>query len=162
MVDKNKYCWAYGSAKEDSPMCDLPGFECCRSKLLRHVSFVDCPGHDIIIATMLNGAAIMDGALSLMQPLTSENLAAAAIMRLQHIIILQNKIDLVLEDVAISQNEAIQKFIQGYQENPSQGSRIKIWEIFSKIQVFKSRFWSNYGPALHGADTGFQEHTPAQ
>ncbi|XP_060186032.1 eukaryotic translation initiation factor 2 subunit gamma-like isoform X5 [Lycium barbarum] len=112
MVDKNKYCWAYGSAKEDSPMCDLPGFECCRSKLLRHVSFVDCPGHDIIIATMLNGAAIMDGALSLMQPLTSENLAAAAIMRLQHIIILQNKIDLVLEDVAISQNEAIQKFIQ--------------------------------------------------
>ncbi|XP_060186031.1 eukaryotic translation initiation factor 2 subunit gamma-like isoform X4 [Lycium barbarum] len=94
-------------------MCDLPGFECCRSKLLRHVSFVDCPGHDIIIATMLNGAAIMDGALSLMQPLTSENLAAAAIMRLQHIIILQNKIDLVLEDVAISQNEAIQKFIQG-------------------------------------------------
>ncbi|XP_059309686.1 uncharacterized protein LOC132060779 [Lycium ferocissimum] len=65
MVDKNKYCWAYGSAKEDSPMCDLPGFECCRSKLLRHVSFVDYPGHDIIIATMLNGAAIMDGALSL-------------------------------------------------------------------------------------------------
>lgn len=29
----------------------------------RHVSFVDCPGHDILMATMLNGAAVMDAAL---------------------------------------------------------------------------------------------------
>jgi len=36
-------CRAYGSGKEDSPMCDVPGFENCRMKLLRHVSFVDCP-----------------------------------------------------------------------------------------------------------------------
>lgn len=34
---------AYGSGKEDSPMCDVPGFENSRMKLLRHVSFVDCP-----------------------------------------------------------------------------------------------------------------------
>jgi len=27
--------------------------------LQRHVSFVDCPGHDILMATMLNGAAVM-------------------------------------------------------------------------------------------------------
>jgi translation elongation factor EF-1alpha len=32
---------------------------------LRHVSFVDCPGHDILMATMLNGAAVMDAALLL-------------------------------------------------------------------------------------------------
>ncbi|KAL2459659.1 Protein-synthesizing GTPase [Forsythia ovata] len=111
---------AYGSGKEDSPMCDVPGFENCRMKLLRHVSFVDCPGHDILMATMLNGAAIMDGALLLIaanescpQPQTSEHLAAVEIMRLQHIIILQNKVDLVQENVAINQHEAIQKFIQG-------------------------------------------------
>jgi translation initiation factor 2 subunit 3 len=30
-----------------------------------HVSFVDCPGHDILMATMLNGAAVMDAALLL-------------------------------------------------------------------------------------------------
>jgi len=29
------------------------------------VSFVDCPGHDILMATMLNGAAVMDAALLL-------------------------------------------------------------------------------------------------
>nr|QCP57270.1 eukaryotic translation initiation factor 2 subunit gamma-like protein [Mangifera indica] len=111
---------AYGSGKEDSPMCDVPGYENYRMKLLRHVSFVDCPGHDILMATMLNGAAIMDGALLLIaanescpQPQTSEHLAAVEIMRLQHIIILQNKVDLIQENVAINQHEAIQKFIQG-------------------------------------------------
>ena len=36
-------CRAYGSGKEDSPLCDVPGFENTRMKLLRHVSFVDCP-----------------------------------------------------------------------------------------------------------------------
>lgn len=35
---------------------------CCHC---RHVSFVDCPGHDILMATMLNGAAVMDAALLL-------------------------------------------------------------------------------------------------
>ncbi|CAN0829966.1 Eukaryotic translation initiation factor 2 subunit 3 [Linum grandiflorum] len=111
---------AYGSGKEDSPMCDVPGFENAKMKLLRHVSFVDCPGHDILMATMLNGAAIMDGALLLIaanescpQPQTSEHLAAVEIMRLKHIIIVQNKVDLVQENVAINQHEAIQKFIQG-------------------------------------------------
>ncbi|KAF9689552.1 hypothetical protein SADUNF_Sadunf01G0104000 [Salix dunnii] len=111
---------AYGSGKEDNPMCDVEGFQNCRMNLLRHVSFVDCPGHDILMATMLNGAAIMDGALLLIaanescpQPQTSEHLAAVEIMRLQHIIILQNKVDLIQENAAINQHEAIQKFIQG-------------------------------------------------
>ncbi|KAF2290761.1 hypothetical protein GH714_015343 [Hevea brasiliensis] len=47
------------------------------------------------------------------QPQTSEHLAAVEIMRLQHIIILQNKVDLIQENVAINQHEAVQKFIQG-------------------------------------------------
>lgn len=34
---------AYGSGKEDAPQCDVPGFENSKMKLLRHVSFVDCP-----------------------------------------------------------------------------------------------------------------------
>ncbi|KQJ82513.1 hypothetical protein BRADI_5g09350v3 [Brachypodium distachyon] len=76
-------------------------------------------GHDLLMATMLNGAAIMDGALLLIaanescpQPRTSEHLAAVEIMRLQHLIILQNKIDLIQESAAMNQHEAIQKFIQ--------------------------------------------------
>ncbi|KAK9794351.1 hypothetical protein WJX73_010303 [Symbiochloris irregularis] len=111
---------AYGSSKEDEPQCDVPGFEGDKMELLRHVSFVDCPGHDILMATMLNGAAVMDGALLLIaanetcpQPQTSEHLAAIEIMRLKHILILQNKIDLISEIVATNQHDDIKKFIQG-------------------------------------------------
>ncbi|KAK4523189.1 hypothetical protein GAYE_PCTG44G1081 [Galdieria yellowstonensis] len=110
---------AYSSNKEDEPPCERPG---CggRMKLLRHVSFVDCPGHDILMATMLNGAAVMDAALLLIagnetcpQPQTSEHLAAVEIMKLRNIIILQNKIDLVKESAAEAQYQEIQNFIQG-------------------------------------------------
>lgn len=110
---------SYGSSKEDWPPCEVDG---CghKMKLERHVSFVDCPGHDILMATMLNGAAVMDAALLLIagnemcpQPQTSEHLAAIEIMKLQHILILQNKIDLVTKADAIEQEKTIRKFVQG-------------------------------------------------
>jgi len=109
---------SFGSSKEDRPLCE----ECNNQPmdLKRHVSFVDCPGHDILMATMLNGAAVMDGALLLIaanescpQPQTSEHLAAVEIMRLKHIIILQNKIDLITESAGMNQYDGIQRFIQG-------------------------------------------------
>ena len=87
--------------------------------LKRHISFVDCPGHDILMATMLNGAAVMDGAMLLVaanescpQPQTSEHLAAVEIMRLQHLIILQNKIDLVTQPQAKQQYHDIKEFVK--------------------------------------------------
>jgi translation initiation factor 2 subunit 3 len=92
----------------------------CWMKLVRHVSFVDCPGHDILMATMLNGAAVMDAAMLLIsgnescpQPQTSEHLAAVEIMKLKNIIILQNKIDLVKEAEAAAQYEEIKAFVKG-------------------------------------------------
>jgi len=82
---------AYGSGKEDNPLCDVVGFKNTRMKLLRHVSFVDCPGHDILMATMLNGSTIMDGVLLLIvgneicpQPQTFENLATMEIIYGNH------------------------------------------------------------------------------
>ena len=46
---------------------DSENGEVCEAELelVRHVSFVDCPGHDILMATMLTGAAVMDAALLL-------------------------------------------------------------------------------------------------
>ena len=85
-----------------------------------HLSFVDCPGHDILMATMLTGAAVMDAALLLVagnetcpQPQTSEHLAAVEIMKLKHLIILQNKIDLVPESSAEKQYNQIKDFVKG-------------------------------------------------
>uniref|UniRef100_A0A1I8GYE7 protein-synthesizing GTPase n=1 Tax=Macrostomum lignano TaxID=282301 RepID=A0A1I8GYE7_9PLAT len=108
-----------GSAHPDDFPCDRPGCS-GRFRVQRHVSFVDCPGHDILMATMLNGAAVMDAALLLIagneacpQPQTSEHLAAVEIMRLRHLLILQNKIDLIKEQEAQNQYEAILDFIKG-------------------------------------------------
>lgn len=43
------WCYkAYGSSKEDAPPCDVPGFEGTKMELLRHVSFVDCPGECLV------------------------------------------------------------------------------------------------------------------
>lgn len=110
---------SYGSGKEINPKCERPGCE-GRYNLVRHVSFVDCPGHDILMSTMLSGAAVMDAALLLVacnescpQPQTSEHLAAIEIMKLQHVIILQNKVDLMKEESALEHHKSILKFIRG-------------------------------------------------
>ena len=47
------------------------------------------------------------------QPQTSEHLAAIEIMKLKHMIILQNKIDLVKETQAKEQYEQILAFVKG-------------------------------------------------
>mmetsp|Transcript_26049 Transcript_26049/g.32511 ORF Transcript_26049/g.32511 Transcript_26049/m.32511 type:complete len:376 (-) Transcript_26049:547-1674(-) len=110
---------SFNSAKPDTVEC----VKCSAPLILtRHVSFVDCPGHDALMATMLAGAAVMDAALLLVagdqpypQPQTREHLIAVDIMRLEHIIVLQNKIDLVIKDkVAVTkQQEEIKKSLSG-------------------------------------------------
>jgi translation initiation factor 2 subunit 3 len=72
------------------------------------------------MATMLNGAAVMDAALLLIagnetcpQPQTSEHLAAVEIMKLKHIIILQNKVDLIREQAAAEHHKSIMAFVKG-------------------------------------------------
>lgn len=110
---------SFKSDKEINPKCQRPG---CpgRYALVRHVSFVDCPGHDILMSTMLSGAAVMDAALLLIagnescpQPQTSEHLAAIEIMKLKHVVILQNKVDLMREESALEHEKSILKFIRG-------------------------------------------------
>ncbi|CDS37644.1 eukaryotic translation initiation [Echinococcus multilocularis] len=110
---------SFGSASPD--IIDCPREDCTgKLRLMRHISFVDCPGHDILMATMLNGAAVMDAAILLIasnepcpQPQTSEHLAAVEIMHLDTILILQNKIDLVKEAAARDQYDQIVNFVKG-------------------------------------------------
>ncbi|KAL7753298.1 eukaryotic translation initiation factor 2 subunit gamma [Sorochytrium milnesiophthora] len=110
---------SYKSNKPDTFPCERQECE-GTMRLVRHVSFVDCPGHDILMATMLNGAAVMDAAMLLIasnetcpQPQTSEHLAAIEIMKLKHILILQNKVDLITETAAQEQYQQILNFVQG-------------------------------------------------
>src|SRR3989338_8493875 len=91
-----------------------------KTKPLRKVSFVDAPGHESLMATMLAGATIMDGALLLVaanelctQPQTREHLMALQIIGIKNLIIVQNKIDLVSEEGALENHSQIKKFLKG-------------------------------------------------
>lgn len=122
---KPKCFKSFDSKKDDEVECDNQvGEEFCGQKmeLVRHVSFVDCPGHEILMAKMLTGAAVMDAAILLIagdkpcpQPQTSEHLAAVDIMQLNHIIILQNKVDLIFdrEGAAQTNHKQIVEFVRG-------------------------------------------------
>ncbi len=96
--------------------------EHCGSKTeeLRTVSFVDSPGHEALMATMLSGAAIMDGAVLLIaatepcpQPQTREHLMALDIVGIEKTVIAQNKIDLVSREEAIEHYGQIKEFVKG-------------------------------------------------
>jgi translation initiation factor 2 subunit 3 len=87
---------------------------------VRAISFVDAPGHEALMATMLSGAAIMDGAILVIaadepcpQPQTREHLAAAEVSGIKNIIIVQNKIDIVDEKRARKSYEEIKAFVKG-------------------------------------------------
>ena len=85
----------------------------------RYISFVDAPGHEMLMATMLSGAAIIDAAILVIaanegiRPQTREHLIALQTKNIKQIIIVQNKIDLVDKEKAKKNYEDIKKFIKG-------------------------------------------------
>ena len=88
--------------------------------LQRVVSFVDAPGHETLMAVMISGASIMDGALLLVaatekcpQPQTREHLAALEIAGIENIVIVQNKIDIVSRERALESFNEIKEFVNG-------------------------------------------------
>ena len=54
---------AYGSGKEDSPLCDAPGCEKSKMTLIRHVSFVDCPVSNELLNLVLNVTFMVFGVI---------------------------------------------------------------------------------------------------
>lgn len=90
------------------------------SELQRVVSFVDAPGHETLMAIMITGASIMDGAMLMVaanetcpQPQTREHLMALEIAGIKNIVIVQNKIDLVTKERAMESYTEIKEFLEG-------------------------------------------------
>ena len=89
-----------------------------KAKFSRMVSFVDAPGHESLMATMLSGAAIIDGALLLIsateecpQPQTREHLMTLQIIGIKNIVVIQNKIDAVSKEEALKNYKQIKDFL---------------------------------------------------
>ncbi|MBI2145588.1 translation initiation factor IF-2 subunit gamma [Candidatus Woesearchaeota archaeon] len=133
------------------PQCFTTAEKCgsCgeKTELVRRLSFVDAPGHESLMATMLSGAAIMDGALLLIaanekcpQPQTREHLVALQIVGIKKLVIVQNKIDLVSQEEALENYKQIREFVKGtdYENSPivpiSAQRRINIDALIGAIQ----------------------------
>jgi translation initiation factor 2 subunit 3 len=94
--------------------CDSP------MEFVRTISFVDAPGHEALMATMLSGAAVMDGGILVIaadetcpQPQTREHLAAIEIVGIKNVVIVQNKIDVVSKERTLKNYHEIASFIKG-------------------------------------------------
>jgi translation initiation factor 2 subunit 3 len=86
---------------------------------IRYISFIDAPGHEMLMATMLSGAAIIDAAILVIaanegiKPQTREHFIALQAKNIKEIIIVQNKIDLVSREEAIKNYRDIKEFVKG-------------------------------------------------
>jgi translation initiation factor 2 subunit 3 len=90
-----------------------------KGKPVRYVSFVDAPGHEMLMATMLSGAAIMDASILVVaanegiKPQTREHLVALKAKGIKNILVVQNKIDLVRKEKALENYNEIKQFVKG-------------------------------------------------
>jgi translation initiation factor 2 subunit 3 len=88
--------------------------------LVKHISFIDCPGHYTLMNTMLNGAAVMDSAILIESVAndpypaqqTMEHLAAIEISGLQCYFACLNKLDLAKRDIAKSKLHSLQEYLK--------------------------------------------------
>ncbi len=105
-------------AYSPEPVCECkPG---ATPVLRRRISYVDAPGHEILMATMLSGAALMDAALLVIaanepcpQPQTLEHFVALEIIGVRNVIVVQNKVDVVSRERALESYREIRRFLDG-------------------------------------------------
>ncbi len=105
--DSDGYC-----VTDKCPICGSD------TEFLRKISLVDAPGHESLMATMLCGANIMDGAILLIsareacpQPQTREHVMALEMSGVKNLIVVQNKVDLVTEEIAGKNYNDIKEFL---------------------------------------------------
>ena len=90
-----------------------------QGKPKRYITFIDAPGHEMLMATMLLGASIIDAAILVVaanegiKPQTQEHLTALEAKNIKNIIIAQNKIDLVTKEQAQENYKKIKEFLKG-------------------------------------------------
>lgn len=94
-------------------------------ELVKHVSFVDCPGHSLLMSTMLNGASIMDTTITVesssnveLADQTKQHLLATTMSNIPNSIVCLNKMDLVKKNNALDKiNKLKQQLIGTQAEN---------------------------------------------
>ncbi|MCC5994349.1 MAG: translation initiation factor IF-2 subunit gamma [Candidatus Aenigmarchaeota archaeon] len=139
-IYKCPQCGRYSNSKK-CPFCFAD------TEIQRTVSFVDSPGHEVLTATVLTGAGVIDGALLVIaanekcpQPQTVEHLKALEIVGIDKIVIVQTKIDTVTKEQALKNYQEIKEFVKGtIAENApiipvSSTQKVNIDKVFEAIE----------------------------
>lgn len=115
------------TCKEPESYFSLPSdifeYKCPRCKsesvLMNHVSFVDCPGHNLLLATMLNGTSVMNYTIlvestanqNFPAPQTIEHFNCVNSMGIKNVVTILNKIDLINKEKCAEMCEKLQTFL---------------------------------------------------
>lgn len=113
VVRKCSKCGEYGTAEK----CK----KCASStQEIKKISFLDAPGHETLMATVIAASSVMDGALFVIsaaekcpQPQTIEHLMVLEAAGIDNVVIAQNKVDLVTKEQAKQSYKDIKEFLKG-------------------------------------------------
>jgi len=120
-----------------------------KGKKIRHISFIDAPGHEMLMATTLSGAALIDTAILVVaanegiKPQTREHFMVLQSRGIKNIIVVQNKIDLTDAEHAKKNHSEILKLLgDKYKDSPiipisaQQGVNINLLlELISEMEI---------------------------
>jgi translation initiation factor 2 subunit 3 len=113
-------CNAYESTGSDIYKVEC---ECNQSQskdLITHISIVDCPGHNMLISTMLNGSSVMDYTMLVESaenkdcpaPQTAEHFRATQIAGIPNAMILMNKIDIQKRQKIVERVAKLEQYVR--------------------------------------------------
>jgi translation initiation factor 2 subunit 3 len=94
--------------------------------LVNHISFIDCPGHQEYIDTMLSSVNMMDGAIIIVaadqklsqNPQLVQHLAAVSLYNVKKLIVCINKVDLVERHIVMERKEELDNMLEKYNITP--------------------------------------------
>lgn len=103
------------NSQETELICENCNIE---MELIKHISFVDCPGHDSFMSTMISGASVMDAVILVIsandtcpQKQTLEHLKVVELLGIDNIIVCHNKLDLITMEKAIIHKKSVDLFL---------------------------------------------------
>jgi translation initiation factor 2 subunit 3 len=111
-------CYQSFSSSKMEAYCKLCGNI---MKLIKHISFVDSPGHNLLMQVMLNGTCVANSTIIvesvtndiIPSQQTTEHINAANILNLKNALVCMNKVDLVSETILREKMSMLKKSLKG-------------------------------------------------
>lgn len=161
--DTKKYYSTNGDAKNHI----VDGVEC---QLIHQLSFIDCPGHQDLIRTMMGCINLMHGVIVVVaandpidkKPQLIQHLAAIEKAGITDVIVCLNKLDLITKEQSLEKYSDLKKLLQRYNIKPKAIIPVSFSRMLNVEEVLKAiiKYFSfipktNDGPPVFMATRAF-------